>query len=216
MKVAHLFRDGALLGQALTHPSFANEHPGTLDNQRLEFLGDAVVGLVVTEILYAVRPDWPEGSLSRARSSLVRTETFAKLAEDLELGPSMRLAKGVAARGKLLADAFEAVTAAVWLDGGLDAARAFLEPLLRPLVEALPEDAPIDARSRLQELAEARGLPIAFRNVGKDGPPHAPIFTAEVVLDGVTYGPVTAPSKRGAAAAAAKLALAAVEGLRGE
>lgn len=212
MTVPHAFRDPRLLDQALTHPSYANEHPGTPDNQRFEFLGDAVVGLVVTEMLFEARPDWPEGSLHRARVSLVRTETFARLAEHLGLVEPLRVARGLVPSEKMRADAFEAVVGAVWLDGGLPAARAVLTPLFRTMIEELAPEAPIDARSRLQELAEARSLRVLVRHLGHEGPPHAPTFSAEVEVAGVTYGPGRGTSKRAAATAAAALALAALSG----
>lgn len=213
MRLSDVVRSDALLQQALTHPSFANENPGTPSNQRLEFLGDAVVGLVVTELLYEARADWPEGELSRARSSLVNTQVFERIGVELGLDRALRASKGLARKGKLVADAFEALVGAVWLEGGLPAAHAFLDPLIRPRIAGLaPEKAPIDACSRLQELLQARhaGLPDYHEREVPDSPDHDRKWEASVTVDGKTYGPAVASRKKQAKAAAAALALAAL------
>jgi ribonuclease-3 len=213
VKLSHTFRDPRLLEQALTHPSWLNEHPATADNQRLEFLGDAVVGLVVTELLYEAHPDWQEGELSRARAALVGTESFAALAEHLGLPGQLRRERGMVQPGrKVLADAFEAVVAAVWLDGGLEAARAFVRPLFEERARALEQRASVDARSRLQELLEGQGKPRPEYTVDHvSGPAHARIFHTSVLADGRRFGPAPGASKRASAAAAAALALAELD-----
>ena len=136
------FRDRALLRQALVHPSFANEYPECSDNQRLEFLGDAVIGFIVSEHLYLVFPDSPEGVLTNLRAKLVRKEALAELAEALDLGRFMLLGHGMMAEeGRsnpgVLADGLEAIAGAVLLDQGLDAAKRLLLPWIRRSVENL-------------------------------------------------------------------------------
>lgn len=211
MTLSDVVKDENLLAQVLTHPSWANENPGAPSNQRLEFLGDAVVGLVVTELLYHARADWPEGELSRARSSLVNTHVFEGIGVELGLDRELRASKGLARKGKLVADAFEALVGAVWLEGGLAAAHTFLDPLFRPRIAALPRVAPVDARSRLQEWLEGRGLARPeYRLVAEEGPDHARTFRYDVVAKGVVYGPAEGVSKKAAMAAAAVLALAAL------
>ncbi|MFZ5480321.1 MAG: ribonuclease III [Myxococcota bacterium] len=214
MNLPYVFRDASLLELALTHRSWANENGGLPDNQRLEFLGDAVLQLVTTELLYDGLPDWEEGRLHRARTSIVRRETLAELADVWEIGPALRLGKGEERAGgrrnvAVLEDAFEALVAAVYLDGGLDAARAVLRPLLRPRVEALAGGPPENPRNTLQEWLEGQGKPApVYREAGHEGPDHDRRFFATVEIDGVVYGPVEGRTKKEAFGAAATLALA--------
>ncbi len=180
----HHFENPELLRQALTHSSAASGR-GAADYQRLEFLGDRVLGLIVSDLLYKRFTEEAEGDLARRLASLVRRETLAEVAAGLGLGRHIVLAKAEAEAGErdnpaLLADACEAVIGALYLDGGLAAARAFVEPLWTPLLEAEPRP-PQDAKTALQEWAQGRGLPLPeYREVGREGPAHQPLFTVEV------------------------------------
>lgn len=209
MSLSHRFRDPSLLELALTHPSAVTD--GT-HNQRLEFLGDAVLELLVSEWLYAAHPDWPEGRLSKARSAVVCKDTLAKLADHFDLPASLRLGVGEARnQGKLTvnvrSDAMEAVIGAVYLDGGLDAARRMVIPALAAWLSVA--DAPANPRSTLQEWLEARGRPRpVYTELGAEGPAHALTFRYSVSADGREFGPAEGPSKVAAMAAAAALAVA--------
>lgn len=213
MKLGHRFRETALLREALTHPSYAHEHPGEKDNQRLEFLGDSVVQLVVTQLLLAARPAWPPGKLSRARTRLVGTEALAELCAELDLPGSLRVGRGAGKggdveRAKPRADLFEAVIGAVFLDGGLAAAKAELIPLFEPRIAALVDVA--DPVTRLQEWCQAQSPAVTWRyeERGASGPDHAREFCIAVVLErggegGRSTGEGRGPSKDDARRAAA-------------
>ncbi len=222
MRLPHPFANPALLEQALTHPSLASVQPERAHNQRLEFLGDAVVGMIVTDLVYRAFPTWDEGAMTLARSALVKTETFARFAEDLGIAAELRVASrdALSAR-KVLADAFEAVVAAVWLDAraaageaaAWEAARSVVEPLVEPLLRAIPADAP--PRSPVSELqtrvqAVGGGTP-TYEVVDLQGKAPDQVFVVYVRANGASYGPGTGRSKRAAAAAAATLALAALD-----
>jgi ribonuclease III len=189
--------DADLLERALTHRSFAAEHPGTLHNERLELLGDAVLGLAVSSALYLADPDANEGVLSRRRAHLVREGSLATAARAVDLGAELRLGRGEAASGgadkdSLLADALEAVIGAVHLEHGYLVAQTLVARLLGArLVEvatwASAEDTtddvgPIDAKTALQERAAALGLGVPEYEFERDGPDHAPSFRAVVRL----------------------------------
>jgi ribonuclease-3 len=187
VNLVHRFRQPALLREALTHRSFSHEHKGEPDNQRFEFLGDSVVQLVVTEMLLVRRPTWPPGKLSRARTRLVDTAALAELCAQLDLPASMRLGRGAGKAGdverdKPRADLFEAVIGAVFLDGGLDAARAELVPLFDPRIAALVDEA--DPVTRLQEWCQAQSPAVTWRyeERGSSGPDHARQFDMAVIL----------------------------------
>ncbi len=208
----HTFAEPALLEQALTHPSYANEHPGVPTYQRLEFLGDAILQLIVSEILLHRFPNWDEGALSKARSHLVDRRQCAALAGRLGLGAALRTERGlqgsVAPGSKVLADVFEAYVAAIYLDAGLDKARATLGPLLAAQVDTLAPDSLKDAKSELQEYCQARRLALPlYAEAGHTGPDHARLFAVHVVVEGRTFGPATGSKKQLAEAAAARLAL---------
>ncbi|MDY0018785.1 MAG: ribonuclease III [Anaerolineae bacterium] len=219
---AHLgyeFQDPALLRLALTHPSYAHEHPeaggGEHHNQRLEFLGDAVLDFLVAAWLYRQFPDYSEGPLTRLRATLVRTTTLAKLAEVLELGQVLLLGHGEEENGGRersanLCDALEATVGALYLDGGLDAVWSLLGPWFVRETEAILEaESYMDAKSRLQEWAQAEvGITPGYRIVDEEGPDHAKTFTAQVLLDERVVGEGAGPSKRMAEQAAAHQALA--------
>jgi ribonuclease-3 len=210
--LGHAFADRALLSQALSHPSVGRVGPAG-GYERLEFLGDRVLGLVVAELLYRRFPAATEGALARRFAQLVRRESLARVAAALDLAPHIRLSRGEAEGGGrdnagLLADCCEAVIGALYLDGGLAAAA----PLIRRFWESMIEEAatpPQDPRTALQEWAQARGLPLpSYRTVSGSGPPHDPIFVMEVTVAGHPPAEGTARSKRAAATAAAAAMLA--------
>jgi ribonuclease-3 len=187
------FADPALLRQALTHRSL-----GTPNNERLEFLGDGVLNMVVAELLFRARPGADEGDLSRLRARLVREATLAEVARDLALGDELRLGSGELKSGgylreSILADALEAVVGAVYLDGGFDAARALISEWMQPRVEALPDAEKLkDAKTRLQELLQGRGAarPV-YELVDESGADHARRFTVRCRVE-LLDGPITA------------------------
>lgn len=212
-RLAHAFGDPALLETALTHRS-----AGRRNNERLEFLGDAVLGMVVGEELYARFPRATEGELTRLRADLVREATLAELARAIALGDAMRLGPGELRSGgfrrdSILADAFEAVLGAVYLDGGWAAARAVLLPLLAGRLDALvPGHAPKDPKTELQELLQGRGLALpAYDLSGTAGDEHDKTFFVRcrvAALDVIADG--EGASRRAAETQAAQLALARI------
>jgi ribonuclease-3 len=199
-KIEYKFRDRRLLGRALTHRSWAHETVGaggerearTLHNEAFEFVGDSVLGLVVADALFRSHPEVTEGELSRMKHRLVSTQTLARVARRLQLGEFLRVGRGEEKTGgrrkrALLADTFEALLAAVFLDGGYDEARRFVERALRSeLEEASPESAAAaDFKTMLQErLQSERHLSPAYELVDTEGPPHARTFHVEAVFDG--------------------------------
>jgi ribonuclease-3 len=209
------FNDPSLFRRALTHRSFLNEHPEEIeDNERLEFLGDAVLDFVVGAFLYHRFPEMSEGRLTRLRAALVRTEQLAAFATALDIGPQMRLGKGEEEGGgrqrpTLLCAAFEAIVGAYYLDAGIDAVREFVEPLLRPAAgEILRAEADVDSKSLLQEWAQATlGQTPRYHMVSATGPDHLKEFTVEVRLGGGIYGTGSGPNKQAAEQAAAQTAL---------
>ena len=219
--LGHEFRDPALLLTALTHTSFAAENPGHAHNERLELLGDAVLKLLVTEVLLGRHPDWDEGRISQLRGIVVATAPVAAWARRLGLGEVMRLGVGVArerAAGRLPESVyeacFEAVLGAVWLDGGLEAARLFLAQVLPATLDAVGES-PRRAVQVLQESLQAEGAPLpgyAVERVG--GPDHAAIFRCVLTLADGRVFEAEGPGKQAAKEAAARLALG-VEGFGG-
>jgi ribonuclease-3 len=210
-----IFKDPSLLRRALTHRSYLNEHPEELeDNERLEFLGDAVLDFVVGAFLYHRFPEMSEGRLTRLRAALVRTEQLAAFAVELGIGPLMRVGRGEEEGGgrqrpSLLCDTFEAVVSAYYLDAGIDAVCRFLEPLLRPAVaQILQAEADVDAKSLLQEWAQAAlGQTPRYQLVASTGPDHQKEFTVQVRLGGEVYGTGAGLSKQTAEQAAAQAGL---------
>ncbi|MFQ5773311.1 MAG: ribonuclease III [Kiloniellaceae bacterium] len=185
-RLGHRFARPELLVQALTHPSAASRGgAGEESYERLEFLGDRVLGLIVADLLLRRFPHESEGALALRLAELVRRETLAEVARDLGLDGYLRLAKGEEAAGErrnpaLLANACEAVIAGLYLDAGLDAARALVEPRWTPLLEAAQRP-PQDPKTALQEWAQGNGLPLPeYRVVARAGPAHEPYFTVEV------------------------------------
>ncbi len=213
------FSDKRLLRLALTHSSFANENPGAppQSNERLEFLGDAVIGLVVARELYEMRPGWSEGELTQARTSLVRGAALAALARRLRLGDYLCLGKGEEEGGgrrrdSNLAGALEAVAGALFLDQGYDAVRLFVAAQMGgDLAEAGTAGLAKSPKSTLQEAVQSRGLaPPAYEVVRVSGKDHAREFTADVLVDGMVAGRGSGTRKGWAEQAAAAAALKAM------
>ncbi len=202
--IGYAFRNPALLRRALTHPSLEHEN-----NQRLEFLGDAVLELCVSEKIYAMHPEMQEGAMTRLRQKLVREEKLAQIARDIRLGDALRMDKSCAATGgrqnpSVLCDAFEAVLAAVYLDGGMESARGMV---LR-LVGDCSENGETDAKSALQEYLQAAGQPMpSYETLGEEGPPHERVFTAAVLVNGRETARGKGTSKKRAEQEAAAAAL---------
>ncbi|MCX7643958.1 MAG: ribonuclease III [Rhodobacteraceae bacterium] len=214
-RLGHDFRRPELLVRALTHPSLSA--PGRPDNQRLEFLGDRVLGLVMAEALLAADRGASEGQLAPRFNALVRKETCAEVARAVDLGAVLKLGRSETMTGgrrkeALLADAMEAVIAAVYLDAGFEAARRVVLRLWGERVGAVAADAR-DAKTSLQEWAQARGLPPpAYVEVARAGPDHAPEFTIEARLSTGESVQAVAGSKRQAEQAAARALLERVAG----
>lgn len=212
------FNDPSLLIRALTHRSYVNEHADvSQDNERLEFLGDAVLDFVAGAFLYHRFPELREGGLTRLRAALVNTQQLARFAEDQALGSQLRLGKGEAESGgrkrqTLLADSFEAVLGAYYLDSGLEAVRIFVEPLFAESVDnILLTDRDVDAKSLFQEWAQANlGQTPRYNTLSASGPDHSREYTIEVVVGGEPYGTGTGPNKQAATQAAARAALTKV------
>jgi ribonuclease-3 len=214
------FKDGALLKAALIHSSFVNENPQAApeSNERLEFLGDAVLGLVVADDLYAIYPDQDEGQLTELRTLLVRRDTLAKAARRLKLGDDLYLGKGEESGGGRsrptnLAHAYEALVGAVFLDQGLETAREFVRSSLDQEFQSLPLRLfPLDPKSRLQEMSQSRyQTPPQYRLVEAVGPDHQRRFTVEVIVGGAPLGRGEGLSKQDAEKEAARAALAQLE-----
>lgn len=210
------FIDLSLLDRALTHRSFLNENPHLplKDNERLEFLGDAVLDFVVGDYLYRHFPEDQEGELTSLRAALVRTETLAEFGRQIELGHYLRLGRGEAegggrGRSALVGSAFEALVGALYLDQGIQAAAAFIGRFIGPSISrVLSEELNKDAKSQLQEWSQGRWrLTPTYRTVGERGPDHAKEFTVEVLVGDEVCGRGTGPSKQAAEQAAAKAAL---------
>lgn len=209
------FEDESLLQRALTHRSYLNEHPDvTLDNERLEFLGDAVLAFLIASMLYNRFPEMQEGQLTRLRSSLVRTEQLAAFAQQWELGSVMHLGKGEIKGGgqtrlPLLCDAFEAVVGAIYLDQGITKTREFVEKLFWPVaLEMVHEQALVDSKSFLQEwVQEHFNQTPYYVTTGATGPDHEKMFTVEMRLGEETHGVGTGNTKQAAEQEAAKKAL---------
>ncbi len=213
------FHDLSLLQRALTHRSYLNEHPehSLEDNERLEFLGDAVLDFIAGAWLYHRFPEMDEGRLTRLRAGLVRTETLARFAEDLHLGQALLLGRGEDESGgrrrrKNLCGAFEALVGALYLDQGMEATRAFCEPLFGPaLDEIMGLDSDKDAKSRFQEWSQATlGQTPVYHTVSSTGPDHAKQFTVAVMIGRKEYGRGSGQSKQTAAQLAAEDALLAI------
>ena len=217
-KLGYEFRDPALLENALTHSSCANESRGRRQsNERLEFLGDSILGMVVADHLYRNHPDLPEGELTRTRAALVCEDSRVEVAEALHLGEYLHLGKGEEAGGgrkrpSIQADAVEAVLAAVYLDGGIGSARKIVQQyILCREVEGLTS--PRDYKTALQELVQREsGQVLKYRLTGEEGPDHDKRFFVEVDLNGEVAGRGKGHSKKEAEQMAAKAAIAKLKG----
>ena len=210
-KLGYRFRDRTLLTTALTHPSFGSDHH-VAHYQRLEFLGDAVLELVVSQYLYQSLPDMPEGMLTRMRAHAVREEALFQAARRLELGRLVRLSVGEErtggrAKASILSDVMEAMFAAVYLDGGFECAkRAILCAMKEELNPETLQDH-LDAKSRLQETMQKDGAMPEYRYVSMEGPAHAPVFHYQVYLGDRLLGKGSGTSKQSAQQEAARDAL---------
>jgi ribonuclease-3 len=210
--LGHAFADRAHLEAALVHRSYCAEHPEAVSNERLEFLGDAVLGLSVTVHVFQQYPDLPEGELAKLRASVVNAEVLAALADEIDLGAVLVLGKGEDASGgrakpSILADAMEAVIAAVYLDGGWEAADHVVLGLLDERIEAgSAGPGGHDYKTRLQELAARRFDQLPRYHLRAEGPDHSKRFFATVMLRGESFGDGEGKSKKQAEQAAARAA----------
>ncbi|MCH7930930.1 MAG: ribonuclease III [Proteobacteria bacterium] len=209
--LGHDFARPALLAEALTHPSAR----GGGGYERLEFLGDRVLGLIVADMLMAAFPAEPEGALSKRLAALVRREALARVGESLAVGDLLAMSRGEDEAGgrsnpAILADAVEALIGALYLDGGMAAAGAFVRGHWTAMMEA-DGTPPQDSKTRLQEWAQGGSLPLpSYATVAAEGPPHSPTFEVEVSVEGHAPERGRGPSKRAAEQAAAKKLLAGI------
>jgi ribonuclease-3 len=214
------FHDKTLLYRALTHRSYINENPDSPleDNERLEFLGDAVLDFVTAEYLYHRFPEMDEGQLTSLRAALVRTETLARFASEMGLGQFIYLGRGEEENGgrtrlPILCGCFEALIGAFYLDQGLEAIKTFVVQVIKPAVRQILEDeTDKDAKSLLQELSQGYlQITPTYRTMGEQGPDHAKEFSVVAMIGGEAYGLGTGRSKQVAAQAAAQAALERLE-----
>ncbi|HEY6214380.1 MAG TPA: ribonuclease III [Vicinamibacterales bacterium] len=215
--IGYRFRDRGLVEHAMTHTSKANEDVsgGVVDNESLEFPGDALLGFVVADLLFREFPDFDEGAKSKTKASLVSTTSLARHAERLNVGGHLLLGRGEEKTGgrrkqALLADAYEALIAAIYLDGGVEQARAFIAREFRDEIAAVRQHGVggEDYKSALQELLQSRELPLPeYRLVGTLGPDHHKQFEVEVVVRGEALARATGTSKKDAEQEAARAAL---------
>ena len=216
-RINYRFKDRGLLEHALTHKSRAAEDAsgGVADNESLEFLGDAVLGLVVADFLFRQFPEYDEGQKSKVKASVVSTASLARHAEQMGLGDHLLLGRGEEKTGgrfkqALLADAYEALIAAVYLDGGFDAATAFLQRELQEAIDLGASQTIVgqDYKSALQERLQALGRPLPeYRLAGQAGPDHRKVFSVEVVVNGDVLGAASGKAKKEAEQEAARIAL---------
>ncbi|MFQ5596076.1 MAG: ribonuclease III [Anaerolineae bacterium] len=217
------FNNQTLLLQALTHRSYLNENPEAAlsDNERLEFLGDAVLDFVTAEHLYDHYPSLPEGDLTNLRAALVKSGTLAEFARQIDLGEYLRLGRGEAAGGgrhrtSLLCAAFEALAGAILLDQGLAAAHNFLLQFIEPALQDITtKELDKDAKSELQELSQGQWqVTPSYQTVSEKGPDHAKEFTVEVLIGDEVFGRGVGRSKQTAAQRAARQALDRIHMMR--
>jgi ribonuclease-3 len=214
--LGYTFRDRALLAQALTHSTYANEHPNEgPPNERLEFLGDAVINLLAGRLLFLRLADESEGELTRRRAQVVRREALADMAQSLGLPSHLRLGHGQKSPGgvttRVLADAFEALAAAIYLDGGYDAVEKIFSRLLAEAIDQAV--GPVDFKTQLQEECHKVGKPAPIYEVVQvSGPDHAREYSCRVLIDGACYGSGRASSKKVAEQSCAEEALATLKG----
>lgn len=217
-RLGYSFRNRALLETALTHSSYANENraSGIVCNERLEFLGDSVLGVTVADFLYRHFPDMPEGRMTRLRAELVCEHSLHRVALELHLGDYLRLGKGEEHNGgrkraSILSDAVEAVIAAMYLDAGMETAAGFIHRCLLDDVRAIETPTFTDYKTSLQELVQRHsGQVLSYELVGEEGPDHAKTFRVQVCLNGDPIGRGTGRTKKEAEQAAAANALEAL------
>ncbi|MAM31752.1 MAG: ribonuclease III [Actinomycetota bacterium] len=211
-RLGYHFVEPGLLVHALTHRSWCAEHPGDESNERLEFLGDAVLGVVVTDHLFSAFPDLPEGQLAKARAAVVSSTTLAEVGRELGVGLDLRLGKGEDASGgrekaSILADAVEAVLGAMYLDGGVEPVRRLvLEQLSERIDQAAERPGDKDYKTRLQEVAAHDGFTPPVYALTESGPDHHKRFHATVAVGGERLGAGTGTSKKEAEQKAARAA----------
>lgn len=212
--LGYTFRDKETINQALTHTSYVNEeHPGiTQDNERLEFLGDAVINFVVSDYIYHLQPELDEGKLAKLKAVVVSETVLARQAKLIKLGEFLRLGKGElrsggASRSSILGDALEAVVGALYLDGGIETARHFVLSLLQETMKAVLLDAYTkDYKSLLQELAQSEcGTTPKYEVVRQSGPDHDKVFVVKVMINNTDYGMGKGKSKKEAEQKAARM-----------
>ena len=214
-KLSYAFRDRELLRTALTHSSYANEHH-CASNERLEFVGDSVLGLVTASALYARFPDMPEGRMTKLRAELVCEQSLWEVADRLELGRCLLLGRGEEGSGgrerhSILADCVEAVIAAMYLDGGMAPAEAFIRAQILAKLDQGEAALLHDWKTELQELIQRRpGRSLSYEMVGESGPDHSKRFAAAVAMNGAVIGTGEGRSKKEAEQAAARAALEAL------
>lgn len=213
-RLGYRFRARPLLQRALTHSSWAHENRSAADNEPLEFLGDALLGFLIAEALFARFPDADEGTLSKMKAYLVSRGSLAQVAAEVDLGAHLRVGRASRVEGRaretLLADGFEAVVAAVHLDGGDEAARALVIRLFGPRMKGLDraEAESQDAKTGLQEMLQAEGKPAPRYRVGAtEGPPHRPTFHVDLLVEGAVVAKGEGGSKKEAEQKAARRAL---------
>lgn len=212
-KIGYQFHNEGLLEHAMTHSSYANEHrsAGITSNERLEFLGDSVLGMIVAEYLFAKHPNMPEGELTRTRAALVCESSLYEVARVLNLGRCLRLGKGEDAGGgrtrpSILADATEAMLAAVYLDGGIESVKPIIQTYILDKEQEKSVDR--DYKTALQELVQRNpGQIVSYRLIDETGPDHARVFVMEVSVGGNPAGIGRGRSKKEAEQMSAKAAL---------
>jgi ribonuclease III len=211
-RIGYTFREPGLLRQALAHRSWCSEHLGEDSNERLEFLGDAILGFVVADLAYAEHSDLPEGKLTDLRKAVVNAVSLAEVARHLGRGPEILLGKGEAMaagqdKASILSDALEAVIGAVYIDGGIDPARALVARLVGPgLHHAVSRLDSLDQKTALQELVARLDMKAPQYVIQSTGPDHQKHFRADVVVDGAILGSGEGRSKKVAEAEAARQA----------
>ena len=220
MKSLEVTVEQGLLFQALTHRSYAYENGGLPTNERLEFLGDSVLGLVVTAALYRRHPELPEGQLAKLRAAVVNMRALAGVGRTLELGQYLMLGRGEEASGgrdksSILADTVEALIGAVYLESGIEVATVFVHRLVNPLLDSSAElGAGLDWKTSLQELTAIAALGVPEYVVTEEGPDHAKLFHAVAMVKGTGYGEGSGRSKKEAEQAAAAAAFGRIEAER--
>jgi ribonuclease-3 len=213
-RIGYQFTDPELLARSMAHRSWCAEHPGTISNERLEFLGDAILGWVVADLAFRRYAELPEGALTGVRKGVVNALALAEVAEELDLGAFLLLGRGEDAAGgrekpSILSDALEAVFGAVYVDGGPDDAYALIERVIGPrLADTAAHLDHLDHKSRLQERVASDGGSPPDYVTRAEGPDHAKRFFAAVIVDGVVIGEGMGRSKKAAEQAAASTACA--------